>query len=61
MAEAIGIARIIDQDTLNPELLLKTIYGVKNNWYKMVHRVESYKNIDTEAHKVVVQILRDLV
>ncbi len=61
MAEITGIARIISQDALNPEFLLKTLYEIKKNWYKMVHQARAFKNIDARAHKNLVKLLDDFL
>lgn len=57
-AKSIGLARVINQDKLTPETLLKTIVEVKNNLGKISDKIKDYNSPDREASKKLVELIK---
>lgn len=58
-AARFGIARILAQETLTGDKLLKEILFIKNNWEKIIKAVRNQKSPDVLAARSFVDILED--
>jgi UDP-N-acetylglucosamine--N-acetylmuramyl-(pentapeptide) pyrophosphoryl-undecaprenol N-acetylglucosamine transferase len=58
-AQEFGIARVLDQYSLTPPILLKEIDNLSTNWLSIVTNVRSKKSPDIHASKKMVTILED--
>ena len=56
-----GIARIIPQESLTPEILFKNIEGAVDTYSLVVERVRSKQSPDLDASKKLLQILKEYV
>lgn len=57
IAEGIGLAQILDQKNLTPELLKLTIEKMFKDWENIVKKVEDYKSPDVGASKKMVNLI----
>ena len=60
-AKKYGIAEIIEQKNINPELLYRTIMRINDDWNKIVKNVKNKVSPDKLAAKKLVDILEEFI
>lgn len=61
IVEKYGLAKIISQDELTGDLLLKKIADVTAHWQEIVNKVPKKENQNIQASKMIVDILEKMV
>lgn len=60
-AERFGVSKVLNQDTLTSDKLLKEIILLRNNWEKITNNVKKKKSPDREAAKSLIDILSSYI
>jgi len=60
-AQNFGVAKIIEQENLSPDLFLRKLKDMQNNWDKIVNSISAKKSPDTLASKRVVDIIESFI
>lgn len=61
LAERIGLAKVLDQNTLNSKILLNTLQEVSGNWKKMSHpKNNKIRETDMEASEKLVELIESI-
>lgn len=61
MARRYGIARVLKQEGLTKDVLLREIEDVKRNWNSIVEKVKNKKSPDINAAEKLVDLVEDIV
>lgn len=54
-------ARVIKQETLTPQVLIKEINNLVENWKDVLKEIKSFKNPDKDADKKIVSLIKSCI